>query len=351
MRLISVASAAAAVITALCFGDTLSANPLPAVGEVPAPNRPHTTPGLFVERLHPFGQAKSLTAIVRLRGKLGFIKCPTNALLLDVEYSALKTIQTSMPSVHGMKDSVKDLFVPLRGLVQLRGQNCLMIDVVDGKNLRAHIDSLSPQEKIEQLPSIFFQLTMALRYLHRIGRTHGDIKPENSWDKSPKIKLIDFDTSVPVCWKGGKIGSTSGYEAPEEDLGKPIDHVVRDSWLLGATMFSALTGNSPKGLDYKAQVEMGNLQPDVMVEDRAPSSSSEESDTPTGTPQQKAFMEIMEKLLDGNPEARPTINSLDDALLKRLLVQKSFFERIQEFGSNMVNAFSSIPQCRPDTLF
>lgn len=95
---------------------------------------------------------------------------------------------------------------------------------------------------------IFSQVLSAVRYLHRQGICHRDLKMTNLLiDESNTVKLIDFGFAD---YANGVLNSycgTPAYMAPElmdrrEYRGKQVD-----IWALGVILFKMLTGDYPFG--------------------------------------------------------------------------------------------------------
>jgi len=96
---------------------------------------------------------------------------------------------------------------------------------------------------------IAFQLFCAIRWLHQLGISHGDLSLENiavtniGWGRPLLVQLIDFGlaTSERVRW------GTSGkkkYMAPEMHHGG-YDTFMADNFALGVVLFSLASQDSP----------------------------------------------------------------------------------------------------------
>jgi len=95
----------------------------------------------------------------------------------------------------------------------------------------------SPWEKTVQ--SFAREMVLALRYIHALGLSHGDIKLENMVKVGNTVKLIDFESCRPCngtsrLKKGTQIYCSAEYESGLHDPQK------NDIWALGVTLYSIL---------------------------------------------------------------------------------------------------------------
>ena len=92
------------------------------------------------------------------------------------------------------------------------------------------------------------ELVLALRYIHRHGIIHRDVKPENILiDASGHLVLVDFGLSKQKPHPAARTFSVSGtseYLAPEMILAVGHDERV-DYWQLGIVLCEMLTGKHP----------------------------------------------------------------------------------------------------------
>jgi serine/threonine protein kinase len=92
----------------------------------------------------------------------------------------------------------------------------------------------------------------ALRYLHRRGVVHNDVKPENIVvGENGSAKLGDFGASqmfdgaeAAACTMLRSPG-TPGFTAPECLTDDAYDGRAADMWALGVTLYMLLVGSSP----------------------------------------------------------------------------------------------------------
>lgn len=135
---------------------------------------------------------------------------------------------------------------------------CLVLEYMDGGDLLNRIIN-SPEKRLteEESRCIFFQITEAVKYLHKKGITHRDIKPDNvllkDHDEFTLVKLTDFGLSKLVV-DGTFMKSVLGtptYTAPEVlmDAGTKYTSKV-DVWSMGVTLFATISGTLPFAEEY-----------------------------------------------------------------------------------------------------
>ncbi len=126
-----------------------------------------------------------------------------------------------------------------------------------GGSLGAAIGSggLSLEQSIRLLRSV----ADALDYAHARGIIHRDIKPTNILlDRADHVCVADFvlaymmDLGLPLT-RSGSVAGTPQYMAPEQGLGKGVDHRC-DIYSLGVVAFEMLTGSAPFTADSPVAV-------------------------------------------------------------------------------------------------
>ncbi|MFH0937743.1 MAG: protein kinase [Planctomycetota bacterium] len=95
------------------------------------------------------------------------------------------------------------------------------------------------------------QCARALEFAHENQIVHRDVKPDNIMlSKEGIVKIADlgiaktFEESEPSTKEPRRVMGTPHYMAPEQALGKTIDHRV-DIYSLGATFYHLIVGNTP----------------------------------------------------------------------------------------------------------
>lgn len=105
---------------------------------------------------------------------------------------------------------------------------------------------LAPREAA----AVFFQIVLAVRYVHGLGLCHRDLKLENilfADHKRTKIKLSDFGfvrEVAPQLWLLTVCG-TNVYMAPEMLCQERYSGILVDVWALGVILYTMLYGELP----------------------------------------------------------------------------------------------------------
>jgi TolB-like protein/predicted Ser/Thr protein kinase len=110
------------------------------------------------------------------------------------------------------------------------------------------------------------QAAEGLAAAHRAGIVHRDIKPSNLIiDPRGAVKLVDFGIarvqagSGPQLTNAAALMGTPGYMAPEQAMGRPVDHRA-DIYALGLTLFEMLAGRAPFEADDAISLVVKNMQ-------------------------------------------------------------------------------------------
>ncbi|MGH3671047.1 MAG: protein kinase domain-containing protein, partial [Pseudonocardiaceae bacterium] len=181
------------------------------------------------------------------------------------------------------------------------GQPCLVMEYLPSRSLATVLSTrgvLPPDE----VARIGIQIASALAAAHQVGIVHRDIKPGNVLlAEDGMAKITDFGVSHAVgdvtVTATGMLTGTPAYLAPEvaqgHDAGFPSD-----VFSLGSTLYTALEGAPPFGLDTNAlallhQVASGEVMAPIQSGPLTP---------------------VLLRLLQRDPDQRPTMRQAHDAL-------------------------------------
>ncbi|GIF77003.1 serine/threonine-protein kinase [Asanoa siamensis] len=136
--------------------------------------------------------------------------------------------------------------VGLRGTTTVDGAPALVLDLVEGEDLRRRLRRDGPVPPAVAA-HIAAQVAEALAYLHARGVVHGDVKPANLLVPADggRVRLTDFGVARRIArGRPDVIHATPEYVAPEVVAGEPAGRAA-DVYALGIVLFEMLTGRSP----------------------------------------------------------------------------------------------------------
>ncbi|MEX5632301.1 serine/threonine-protein kinase [Parafrankia sp. FMc2] len=151
--------------------------------------------------------------------------------------------------------------VRVRELIQEPGTLAIVMDLVEGIDLRAHLDQAGPRPVTEAV-RLVVGLLWALDSVHGAGIIHRDVKPENvlidtSDPRRPYVRLTDFGVARMIQTPGrasltGPIG-TPLYMAPELADEVPPTPAV-DIYAAGVVLYELIAGSPPFDASHPADL-------------------------------------------------------------------------------------------------
>ena len=128
---------------------------------------------------------------------------------------------------------------------EAEGSYFIVMEYVEGRTLKELIVTRGPCP-VPVAISYVRQVLAALRYAHRNGIVHRDIKPHNVLvDHEGRVKVADFGIAragSSQMTEAGSIIGTAQYLSPEQARGAPVDE-SSDLYSTGIVLYELLTGH------------------------------------------------------------------------------------------------------------
>jgi serine/threonine-protein kinase len=199
----------------------------------------------------------------------------------------------------------------LHGIEQVDGRHFLVMELVDGETLHERIARSPDGLPLADALAVARQICGGLEAAHEKGIVHRDLKPANvKITPDGKVKILDFGlarisepdapspanpahspTMTAMATRAGVILGTASYMSPEQARGAPADH-RSDIFAFGIVLYEMLTGRQPFPGQTISDVLASILarEPDLaaLAADLSP-----------------RLRELLRRLLDKNPKARP----------------------------------------------
>src|SRR6266567_616898 len=144
---------------------------------------------------------------------------------------------------------------------EAEGTYYIAMEYFDGRSLKELIVARGPAP-IHLAVDYARQILAAIRFAHRHGIVHRDIKPHNVLvDGEGRLKVTDFGIAragVSQMTEAGSIIGTAQYLSPEQAKGAPVDQ-TSDLYSVGVVLYELLTGVVPFTGDTPVEIAMKHL--------------------------------------------------------------------------------------------
>ena len=144
---------------------------------------------------------------------------------------------------------------------EAEGTYYIAMEFLDGRSLKELIVSRGPAP-VPVAIDYARKILDALRFAHRNGIVHRDIKPHNVIvDAEGRIKVTDFGIARAGASQMTEVGSiigTAQYLSPEQAKGAPVDQTL-DLYSVGIVLYELLTGKVPFTGDMPVEIAMKHI--------------------------------------------------------------------------------------------
>src|ERR687888_489983 len=144
---------------------------------------------------------------------------------------------------------------------EAEGTYYIAMEYLDGRSLKELIIARGPAP-VHVAIDYARQILAAIRFAHRHGIVHRDIKPHNVLvDAEGRLKVTDFGIAragVSQMTEAGSIIGTAQYLSPEQAKGAPVDQ-TSDLYSVGVVLYELLTGKVPFTGDSPVEIAMKHI--------------------------------------------------------------------------------------------
>jgi beta-lactam-binding protein with PASTA domain/predicted Ser/Thr protein kinase len=144
---------------------------------------------------------------------------------------------------------------------EAEGTYYIAMEYLEGRSLKELIVARGPAP-LTVAVEYARQILSALRFAHRHGIVHRDIKPHNVLvDAEGRVKVTDFGIAragTSQMTEAGSIVGTAQYLSPEQARGTNVDQ-RSDVYSLGIVLYELLTGTVPFNGDTPVEIAMKHL--------------------------------------------------------------------------------------------
>ncbi|MGT2935736.1 Stk1 family PASTA domain-containing Ser/Thr kinase [Streptococcus castoreus] len=208
-----------------------------------------------------------------------------NDLILDNEDVAIKVLRTNYQTdqvavarfqreARAMAELNHPNIVAIRDIGEEDGQQFLVMEYVDGADLKKYIQDHAPLSNNEVV-RIMEEVLSAMTLAHQKGIVHRDLKPQNILlTKNGVVKVTDFGIAVAfaetsLTQTNSMLGSVH-YLSPEQARGSKAT-IQSDIYAMGIMLFEMLTGHIPYDGDSAVTIALQHFQkplPSIIEENR-----------------------------------------------------------------------------------
>jgi serine/threonine-protein kinase len=144
---------------------------------------------------------------------------------------------------------------------EAEGTYYIAMEYLDGRSLKELVVARGPLPIADAIEATR-QVLAALRFAHRKGVVHRDIKPHNVMaDADGRLKVTDFGIAragVSQMTEAGSIIGTAQYLSPEQARGAAVDQ-RSDLYSVGIVLYEMLTGKTPFTGETPVEIAMKHL--------------------------------------------------------------------------------------------
>jgi beta-lactam-binding protein with PASTA domain/predicted Ser/Thr protein kinase len=217
---------------------------------------------------------------------------------------------------------------------EAEGTYYIAMEHLDGRNLKELLQARGPAP-VRIAVEYARQILGALRFAHRKGIVHRDIKPHNVLvDAEGRLKVTDFGIAragaASQMTEAGSIVGTAQYLSPEQARGGAVDQ-RSDLYSVGIVLYELVTGKVPFSGDSPVEIAMKHLSA------KPPLASETRKDIP------RDLDLVVMRALAKDPDERYQSADEMDADLERVARGAAVSRETSDAATAVIAAPSSMP--------
>ncbi|RKP08558.1 kinase-like domain-containing protein [Thamnocephalis sphaerospora] len=229
--------------------DSLRANPAQSTASIVSESNWPNQPDLYIVKWHPEGEKGMRTAVVDYSGVNGLLKCTPHLDQYNNEVAALTVFNDVLQDIVELRvPKILDMFRTNDNY------HCLVLEMINTYSLREYVSMMPEYLRDVAVFRIAPYISYAIHFVHKCRFIHGNITPDTIYcqvnEETDTVRLILTGFEGSQAWSNStqpSVVKPKGYVPPEDYTEPEVNQRLRDSWMVGATLYALVNGHPPYG--------------------------------------------------------------------------------------------------------